>query len=118
MFGEFEKIAGYAFRALAMRALLILGALVFAEPAFAEPITLECDLPGAGTPGVEIGWGAAWHGLLLIDNSWVIDDYSFYKRSGSSSMEISRSSGIITQQDGGHRRTGSCRPVSKENRRF
>ncbi len=48
-----------------MRALLIFGAfaLLFAEPALAEPIMLECDLPGAGTPGIDIGWGAAWQQL-------------------------------------------------------
>ncbi len=103
-----------------MRALLILGALLFAEPALAEPTVLECDLPGAGTPGIEISWGAAWHGLLLIDNSWAINDYTFQKDFGYDHgvITISRSSGIITQQQGSHRRTGSCRVVSKENRRF
>jgi hypothetical protein len=83
---------------------------------------LECDLPGVGMRGVEISWGAAWHGFLVIDGTWTIDDYSFRKEFPNGGypykIEVSRSSGSIVQQQGEHRRTGSCKEVTKENRRF
>jgi hypothetical protein len=101
-----------------MRALLAFGALLVTETALAEPIVLECDLPGAGTPGVEIGWGAAWHGFIEIDDNWSTDDYSFRRDYPTYRMTISRNSGAIVQEKSGHSRTGSCRVASKENRRF
>jgi hypothetical protein len=52
---------------------------VVAATASAEPIVVECDLPGAGTRGVNINWGSAWHGLLLMDKTWEVDDYQFVK---------------------------------------
>lgn len=89
----------------------------------AEQIVLECNLPGAGTPGVYVGFGSAWHGFLSIDNSWRINDYSFQKslqdaHGNEFTITISRSSGAITQQQDNNSRTGSCRLVSKEDRRF
>jgi hypothetical protein len=93
---------------------------VVAATVSAEPIVLECDLPGIGTSGVYIGFGPAWHGLLLIDKSWYIDDYSFGKdiNGGTSKLLISRSSGAITESKGAYTRTGSCKKASPENRRF
>ena len=88
----------------------------------ADPIVLECDLPGAGTPGVFIGFGSAWHGLIVIDNTWSIDDYTFRKSYKDITqvikLTISRSSGRITEAEGDYSRTGTCHLVSKENRRF
>jgi hypothetical protein len=73
-----------------------------AQQQIAEPIVLECDLPGAGTPGVYIGFGPAWHGFLVIDNTWAIDDYAFQKSykdiTQTIKLTISRSSGRITQE--------------------
>jgi hypothetical protein len=69
----------------------------------AEPIVLECDLR-AGTRGVNIMWGSAWHGLLFIDKTWWVDDYSFSKHFPPEGTEhgyklnISRSSGLVVQQ--------------------
>ena len=62
---------------------------VVAGAATAEPIVLECDLPGAGTPGVPIGYGAAWHGLFLIDKTWEVDAYQFVKDWDGETLKIS-----------------------------
>jgi hypothetical protein len=94
---------------------------VFARTALAEPIMLECDLPGAGTPGVPIGYGAAWHGLLLIDKTWQVNDYAFVKEANGEILTISRSSGVFTQEnirDKSMRRTGTCHRASPEKNRF
>jgi hypothetical protein len=87
-------------------------------PAVADEIVLECELPGAGTPGVEIGWGAKWHGFIAIDKTWTVDDYVFKQRGPNGTIEISRNSGAIVQTEGEHRRTGTCKRASKEDRRF
>ncbi len=101
-----------------MRALLPFCALFIADAALAEPIVLECDLPGVGTPGVELGWGPAWHGFIQIDDNWSTDDYTFQRDYPTYRMTISRNSSAIVQEKSGHSRTGSCRLASKENRRF
>lgn len=105
-----------------MRAFWAFCALLLAETASAEPIVLECDLPGAGTPGVHIAFGSAWHGLLMIDNTWEINDYTFHKSfpdgTQTYTITIARASGRITQQEMGYSRTGTCQLASKENRRF
>ena len=93
---------------------------VVAATASAEPIVLECDSPGAGTPGVHIGWGSSWHGFVQINNNWTIDDYTFQRKYPDYKMTISRSSGAIVQEDlgSGNTRTGKCQLLSKNNNRF
>jgi hypothetical protein len=103
---------------LALKALLALGALLLARTALAEPIVLECDLPGAGTPGVPIVY-QPWHGQFLIDNTWSTDDYKFSKYiKGTGLITISRITGRITQQEETISRIGSCQLASSKNRRF
>jgi hypothetical protein len=105
------------FAAAAALVAIILG--IAASATAAEPIVLECDLLGGGN-GVYIGFGSPWHGMIAIDNTWTVDDYTFSKDFGADSgtFTISRSTGAITQISHGWPRTGSCKAASRENRKF
>ena len=86
--------------------------------------------PKLVAPGRNMVW-EKWHGFIEIDDEvWSVNDYAFYIENPpglkglQGSMTISRSSGTLTvdtprASDGRPlQRIGSCRRVTKEDRRF
>ena len=105
--------------------------LALSSPAVAKPLMLlECEIPKLVAPGRNMVW-EKWHGFIEIDDEvWSVNDYAFYIENPpglkglQGSMTISRSSGTLTvdtprASDGRPlQRIGSCRRVTKEDRRF